>query len=366
MSDRVPVNDLGRSGSLVEARTRAAVNRVLESGRYILGAEVDAFERDFAAYCGTAHCVGVANGTDAIELALRALGVGSGSRVATVANAGSYTTTALAALGAHAVFVDVDPGTMLMDPDHLKRVAGGGDLDAVVVTHLYGLLHDMGTVLDIAAGAGVPVLEDCAQAHGARRDGRTAGSFGAAAAFSFYPTKNLGALGDAGAVVTGGAEVAERVRLLRQYGWQERYRAGVPGGRNSRLDEMQAAVLRARLPFLDGWNDRRREIAARYSREIRHPRLRCPAVCGEEFVAHLYVVACEDREALRAHLAAASIGADVHYPVPEHLQPVREGLGGRPALPVTEELAGAVLTLPCHPGLSDEEVTRVISRVNSW
>ncbi|MGV9776867.1 DegT/DnrJ/EryC1/StrS family aminotransferase [Streptosporangium sp. NPDC003464] len=345
---------------------RSSVERVLTSGWYILGKDGEAFEQEFARYCGTAHCVGVANGTDAIELGLRALGVGAGSRVATVANAGLYTTTALMALGAEPVFVDVDRGTKLMDLAHLEQVVDAGGLDAVVVTHLFGLMHDMEAVLAVTARAGVPVFEDCAQAHGARRGGRRAGSCGAAASFSFYPTKNLGALGDGGAVVTGDPRVAQRVRLLRQYGWESKYRASIRGGRNSRLDEMQAAVLRAKLPLLDGWNRRRRDIATRYSREIVHPRVQCPPVYGEEFVGHLYVVVCEDREALRAHLAASSILTDVHYPVPDYRQPALAGPGDRTGLPVTDDLAASVLTLPCYPELSDEEVTRVISSIATW
>lgn len=366
MADRIAVNDLRRHAITTEATVRTSAERVLSSGWYVLGKEVEAFEREFAEYCGVGHCVGVASGTDAIELGLRALGVGRGSRVATVANAGFYTTTALMALGAEPVFVDVERETKLMDLAHLKQILGETTLDAVVVTHLFGLLHDMEPVLDLTARAGVPVFEDCAQAHGARRGGRAAGSFGAAASFSFYPTKNLGALGDGGAVVTGSADVAQSVRRLRQYGWGSRYRAEIKGGRNSRLDEMQAAILRAKLPLLDGWNRRRRDIATRYSREIGNPRVDRPPVHGEEYVGHLYVVVSDDREALRAHLAEASILTDVHYPLPDHRQPVLAAHGGRTGLPVTDDLSAAILTLPCYPELSDEEVTRVISRVNSW
>ncbi|WP_218006841.1 DegT/DnrJ/EryC1/StrS family aminotransferase [Microtetraspora fusca] len=367
MADRIAVNDLRRHAISTETAVRTSVERVLNSGWYVLGQEVEAFEREFSDYCGVGHCVGVASGTDAIELGLRALGVGRGSRVATVANAGCYTTTALMALGAEPVFVDVDRDAKLMDLGHLKQILSEAALDAVVVTHLFGLLHDMEAILDLTARAGVPVFEDCAQAHGARRGGRHAGSFGAAAGFSFYPTKNLGAVGDGGAVVTGSADVAGQVRRLRQYGWESRYRVGVSGGRNSRLDEVQAAVLRAKLPLLDGWNRRRRDIAARYTREIHDPRVRCPAVHGEEYVAHLYVVVTEDREALRAHLAEAAVMTDVHYPVPDHRQPVLTGAGGPvAALPVTDELSASIVTLPCYPELSDEEVTRVISHVNAW
>ncbi|MEV0231191.1 DegT/DnrJ/EryC1/StrS family aminotransferase [Nonomuraea sp. NPDC050786] len=365
-ADRILVNDLRRHASSTETAVRTAVERVLSSGWYILGQETESFERDFADFCGTSHCVGVANGTDAIEIGLRALGIGPGSRVATVANAGFYTTTALLLLGAEPVFVDVDPDTKLMDLAQLERIVDHDRLDAVVVTHLFGLLHDMEAVLEVATRARVPVFEDCAQSHGARRGRRCAGSFGAAAAFSFYPTKNLGALGDGGAVVTGDAEMAARLRQLRQYGWESKYRVGVRGGRNSRLDEIQAAALRAKLPFLNDWNRRRRDIATRYSREIVHPQVRCPAVHGEEFVGHLYVVVCDEREALRARLAEASVATDVHYPVPDHHQAPLAARGDGVRLPVTEELAGSIVTLPCYPELSDAEVTRVISCINTW
>ncbi|MFI7706015.1 DegT/DnrJ/EryC1/StrS family aminotransferase [Nonomuraea sp. NPDC049480] len=365
-ADRILINDLARHARSTETAVQAAVERVLKSGWYVLGEEGESFEQDFADYCGTTHCVGVANGTDAIELGLRALGVGAGSRVATVANAGFYTTTALLALGAWPVFVDVDRDTKLMDLAQLQRAVDCERLDAIVVTHLFGLLHDMEDVLAIAARAGVPVFEDCAQAHGAVRDGRRAGGFGAAAAFSFYPTKNLGALGDGGAVVTGDADVAARLKRLRQYGWESKYRIGIGGGRNSRLDELQAAVLRAKLPFLDGWNQRRRDIATRYSREIAHPRVQGTPVHGAEFVAHLYVVTCDEREELRARLAGAGVATDVHYPVPDHRQRPLADLGLREGLPVTDDLADSIVTLPCYPELSDAEVTHVISSINTW
>jgi dTDP-4-amino-4,6-dideoxygalactose transaminase len=366
VTGHIPINDLRRHFFSTETAVRDSVELVLTSGWYILGNHCAAFERDFAEYCGTTHCVGVANGTDAIELGLRALGVGTGSRVATVANAGLYTTTALTALGAEPVFVDVDRDTKLMNLTHLSQILVEHSLDAVVITHLFGLLHDMEAVLDITTRAGIPIFEDCAQSHGASRDGRRAGTFGDAASFSFYPTKNLGALGDGGAVVTGDAEIAERVRRLRQYGWESKYRAGVRGGRNSRLDELQAAILSAKLPLLDNWNKQRRDIATRYSQEITHPRVQCPPPYGEEFVGHLYVVVSDDREALRSHLATASSVTDVHYPVPDHRQPTLTHLREWPGLPVTDDLAASVLTLPCYPELSDDEVSRVISHINTW
>jgi dTDP-4-amino-4,6-dideoxygalactose transaminase len=366
LSTFIGINNLGRHATATAAEVQDAIRRVFESGWYILGRECEAFEQEFADFCGVSHCVGLANGTDAIEMGLRALGIGPGKRVVTVSNAGFYTATALASIGAEPVFVDVDPDTKLMALDHLEVLLAAGDIDAVVVTHLYGLLNDMDAILKLTEPAGIPVFEDCAQAHGARQRQQRAGSFGVAASFSFYPTKNLGAIGDGGALVTRSSDIAGKVRQLRQYGWESKYKVVTPGARNSRLDELQAAVLRAKLPFVDKWNARRRDIASRYSTEIEHSRVACPKTYGEDYVGHLYVVTCEDRTGLQAHLKAAGVGTDVHYPIPDHFQPV---LGPSPKdvhLPVTEELANKVLTLPCYPELSDDEVTRVIAAVNSW
>lgn len=362
----LPINDLARHAQGMQERLCAAAHRVLGSGWYVLGQECQAFEAEFASFCGVKHCLGVANGTDALEIALRALGVERGSRVATVANAGYYSSTALAAIGAEPVFVEVAPSDHLMDLVHLRRLLQDRAVDAVIVTHLYGLLHDMEAIMEAAREAGgVPVLEDCAQAHGAARGGQRAGSFGDAAAFSFYPTKNLGAAGDGGAIVTNGGTVAARASALRQYGWQSKYRVTQAGGRNSRLDELQAAVLREKLPHLDDWNARRREIAAHYSRTIQHQSVQTPPVRGSEYAAHLYVVRAGRRDALRAHLAAAGVGTDIHYPVPDHLQAVMQDRN-MPALRVTEALAEEVLTLPCFAEMTDAEVRHVVSSVNAW
>jgi dTDP-3-amino-2,3,6-trideoxy-4-keto-D-glucose/dTDP-3-amino-3,4,6-trideoxy-alpha-D-glucose/dTDP-2,6-dideoxy-D-kanosamine transaminase len=355
------LNDLGRHQAANADVISVALERTLKSGWFILGRECKAFEADFAAYCGVSHCVALGNGTDALELALRAVGVTQGSRVATVANAGFYSTAALQMIGAAPVFVDVDESSFLMSVTHLEQALARDDLDALVVTHLYGRLGDMERIMWLAGRAGTPVVEDCAQAHGASRNGRRAGSFGDVAAFSFYPTKNLGALGDAGAVVTRHAAVAQSVQKLRQYGWGSKYCVETLGGRNSRMDELQAAVLRAKLPRLDGWNARRREIAARYTQRLQRSGLSCPEVSGDDYVAHLYVVRTDRRDELREKLASADIATDVHYPVPDTKQrcwpPDREW----PRLAVTERLAAEVLSLPCYPELSDEEVQTVIS-----
>jgi dTDP-4-amino-4,6-dideoxygalactose transaminase len=362
----LPINDLSARIATQQPRIKSALERVVASGWFVLGPEVERFERTFAAYQGVEHCVGVANGTDALELALRALGVGPGDTVATVANAGAYTLTAMLAIGARPRFMDVDPDTRLVTAGEAERAAGAG-CKVLVATHLYGrAVPGIGRIAERCAQAGVALLEDCAQAHGAAVDGRRVGSFGDAAAFSFYPTKNLGALGDGGAVVTRGAHIADAVRQRRQYGWTGKYTVEMGGGRNSRLDEMQAAVLSELLPGLDAANGRRREIAGTYSRAIRHPEVRVPSVGGADDVAHLYVVRSRHRDALRAHLRERGIASDIHYPVPDHRQPVLGANYADVRLPATEQLAREILTLPCYPEMSDEQAQRVVAAVNEW
>lgn len=364
MTRRVPLNDLVRHNHLVHDGLVDAAHRVIERGWYVLGSEVADFEAAFASYCGVSHAVGVANGTDAIELALRAVGVTEGDGVATVANAGFYGSTSIHAIGANPLYVDVT-ATHSMSVDSLDRVLGRNTVRAVVVPHLYGRLAEIEAIVAICRPLGIAVIEDCAQAHGARRDGRVAGSFGTAGCFSFYPTKNLGALGDGGAVTTNDAAMAGRVRELRQYGWDKKYRVSRAGGRNSRLDELQAALLLAKLPHLDRWNEDRRRIARRYSQEIRNPRVKCPDDFGSDNVAHLFVVRCEDRDAFRQHLEAQGIGSDIHYPIPDHRQPAYAGpdLDG---LAQTERLAAEIVTIPCFTEMEEAEIGQVIAAVNGW
>ncbi len=345
----------------------AAVRRVLESGRYILGPEVAAFEREFAGYLGCAQAVGVASGTDALELALRAVGVTAGDRVLTVAHTATATVAAIELAGARPVFVDIEPSTMVMDPAGLDRLLAGPPdpaLRAVVPVHLYGLPADMPRILAIARRHRLAVVEDCAQAHGAAVGGRRVGTWGDAAAFSFYPTKNLGAIGDGGAVATDDARVAEQVRLRRQFGWRDRYVSEV-SGKNSRLDELQAAILRAKLPHLDAGNARRRALAARYLTELRGTRLVLPQPTpGSEPVWHQFVVRTPGREALRNHLASDGIQTSVLYPVPVHGQPAYRNADV--SLPETERACRELLGLPIHPELADADVRRVCERVKEW
>ncbi|WP_203981149.1 DegT/DnrJ/EryC1/StrS family aminotransferase [Planosporangium flavigriseum] len=360
------MNDLVAHNASLADELSDAVMRVLNSGWYILGREVKAFEEAFAAYCGVPFAIGVANGTDALELALAGVGVGRGDRVALVANAGGYGTSAVNALGAVGVYVDVDLDTQLIDASALDRVLAGADIRAVIVTHLYGRLADMAELMAVADRHGVKVVEDCAQAHGASRDNRRAGSFGHVAAFSFYPTKNLGALGDAGAVVTGDAAIAERVGRLRQYGWDRKYHMTLAPARNSRLDEVQAAVLSVKLPHVDAWNARRIALASFYAEAITHPKVALPAVDGTSYVAHLYVVRTTDRDDLAAHLRAEGVPCEVHYPYPDHRQPAAGDRYAGVSLPTTEQLCAEVLTLPCYPEMSDADAEHVAAAVNRW
>lgn len=360
------INDLSARIGHYQEQIKDAVARVVASGWVVLGPEVKQFEQAFAAYLGAAECISVGNGTDAIELGLKALGVVAGDRVATVANASMYTTTALLAIGAEPCFMDVDLDSRCASLAEVTRALDTG-VKAVVLTHLYGLAApDTVAIAALCAQRGVPLFEDCAQSHGAQLDGKRTGTFGAAASFSFYPTKNLGALGDGGAVVTSDPAIAARMRALRQYGWSDKYKVDVAGARNSRLDEMQAAILSAFLPGLDGANARRRAIADRYSATLRHDEVQAPVPAGAASVGHLYVVRSARRDALKAHLRSASIASDVHYPIPDHRQPVFGGRYDAVRLPNTERLAGEILTLPCYPEMTDTDVDRVVAAVNGW
>jgi len=364
-----------------------AIRETLDSGRYILGGQVTEFEREFAAYLGAKRCVGVANGTDALHLALSAAGVGAGDVVITVAHTAVATVAAVEMAGASPLLVDIDPATFTISPEavedairnyrdrpHIHQIGQIGQIgriSAILPVHLYGRPADMLAMCDIARRYDLKVVEDCAQAHGAtihRMGGYKVGVFGDAAAFSFYPTKNLGALGDGGAVVTNDAEVAERVALLREYGWRERYVSDQPGF-NSRLDELQAAILRVKLKYLDEENARRREIARIYDDRLAPTSLRLPErPVGVESVYHQYVARCDERDGLREHLREQGVGTLIHYPVPVHLQPAYRNRVQvhRGALPATEQAARQVLSLPMHAQLSDAQVERVCEAINRW
>jgi dTDP-3-amino-3,4,6-trideoxy-alpha-D-glucose transaminase len=364
--EAVPFLDLDAGYRELRPELEAAQRRVMESGRYVLGPEVEAFEHEFAAYCGVAECVTVASGLDALTLALRALGVGRDDEVVVPGHTFIATWLAVSALGARPVPVDCLASTANIDVD---AVAGaiGPRTRAIVPVHLYGQPADMDALQAVAGAHGLPVLEDAAQAHGASYGSRRAGALGRAAAFSFYPGKNLGAYGDGGALATDDLALAESLRALRNYGSQEKYVHTVQGS-NSRLDEIQAACLRVKLRRLDDWNERRRAVAERYLAAIEpRPEVALPVVApGCSPVWHLFVVRTPAREALQAHLASAGIETLVHYPTAPHRAGAYSADGPWPALPVTEQLADIVLSLPIGPHMTDAKVERVIAAVNSF
>ncbi|HEY5181831.1 MAG TPA: DegT/DnrJ/EryC1/StrS family aminotransferase [Dermatophilaceae bacterium] len=359
----VPVNDLLRGFNSHRGELLAALVRVAQSGWYVQGPEHEAFQKEFAEFIGMAHCVGVASGTDALELAIRAVGEGRVGTVLTAANAGGYTTTAARRAGRDVTYADVDPTHLCLSPGSVEPVLEG--VAICVVTHLYGRMAPIEQIVELCHDRGVAVIEDCAQSVGAQRGGRKAGSFGDAATFSFYPTKNLGALGDGGAVGTSDPELAASLLRLRQYGWTSKYSIGVDGGRNSRLDEMQAAVLRTRLPHLPEWSERRRQIINCYAVAAQGTPLTILPVGVEDHVGHLAVGLTPFRDEVAAKLAAAGVRTDVHYPIPDHLQPAFAGELADVSLPVTEETAGQLITLPCFAELTDAEVEQVCDALRS-
>jgi len=344
----------------------AALDRVLQSGWYVLGEEVEAFEREYSSWLGVADAVSVANGTDAIELALRAAGIGVGDRVATVSHTAVATVAAIRRCGAEPRFVDIDPEYFTMSPSSLQDVIDlVPDVKAVVVVHLYGQMADMPAILETAKRHNLIVVEDCAQAHGASLHGRKAGCWGDFGCFSFYPTKNLGALGDGGAVATNDATLADQLRALRQYGWDEARESRMDGV-NSRLDELQAAVLRVKLAHLDESNAARERIAQNYleglsgSMGLRAPRVRE----GVHHVWHQFVLRCARRDRLLEYLRKKGVSCAVHYPKAAHMM---LGYAEKALAPVplheTERAVGEILSLPIYPELNEAQVKQVITAV---
>jgi dTDP-4-amino-4,6-dideoxygalactose transaminase len=357
---KIPFNALAPGVQAMRGELDAAIARVLDRGWFVMGPEVPAFEQHFAAYhAADMFAVGVGSGTDALTIGLLALGVQPGDDVLVVANAGIPPVAALVATGARPVFCDVDPSTHTLEPSEIERRVTPRT-KAVLVVHLFGQPAAMTAIVGQAHALGLKVLEDCAQAHGAVYDGRVVGTLGDAAAFSFYPTKNLGALGDGGAVLTADPAVAERARLLRMYGWRQRYTSQIHST-VSRLDEIQAALLSAKLPHLDDWNATRRRLAQRYFEGL-NGLVELPPSDG---VFHLFVIRTPRRDALRAFLAQQGIGTDVHYPLPAHLQaPYVQYASG--ALPHTERLASEILSLPIYPELPTADVDYVVEQVGAF
>ena len=344
----------------------AAVARALNSGWYILGKEGEAFEQEFAQWLGTARAVGCANGTDALALILRGLGIGEGCTVATVSHTAVATVAAIEMAGATPLLLDIDPDTYTMDPDELTAVLedpppGLPPIRAAIAVHIYGQPCDLDPMLAACQQAGVALIEDCAQAHGAMLGGRRVGTMGNAAAFSLYPTKNLGALGDGGVLATDDFELADRIAAIRQYGWRERYISSMVGV-NSRLDEVQAAILRVKLQVLDANNARRREIAAAYDAALAGGPLAPPARRADsEHVFHQYVLRTGARAEVQARLRADGVGTGIHYPVPVHLQSAYQGRTalGPAGCAETARAAEEVVSLPMYPELTEEQVERI-------
>lgn len=369
-SRRKPIPQAAPLAAYRAARTRIdrAVARVLASGRYVLGSEVEAFEQEFAAYIGCRHAVGVGSGTDALVIALRALGLPPGTLVATVSHTAVATVAAIELAGLTPLLLDIDPKTYTLAPAALERAfRSGQSIGAVIAVHLYGQAADLDAIAPLARRHGAKLIEDCAQSHGATLGSRRLGSIGDIACFSFYPTKNLGAVGDGGAVLANDDGLAVRLRELREYGWRERYISAIPG-MNTRLDPIQAAVLRVKLASLDRANARRAAIAARYDRGLAKTGLSLPARrSGGTHVFHQYVVRTPQRDALRATLDRAGIGTTIHYPVPVHLQPAyRDRVALDPGgLGESERAAREILSLPMFPELSAADAARVIAAMKA-
>lgn len=362
----VPYVDLAAGYRGLKQEIDEAVARVLAGGVYVLGENTAAFEQELAAWLGTSEAVGVGSGTDAIYLTLKALGIGPGDEVITVSHTAVNTALAVSKAGAKPVLVDIEPDSFCMDPAGLEG-ARSERTRAVLPVHLYGHPADMDPIMAFADAHGLPVIEDCAQAHGARYKGRMTGTIGRAGCFSFYPTKNLGACGDGGAVATGDPELAARIRSLGNCGQgTERYH-NIYRGDVSRLDELQAAILRVKLGALDGWTESRRAAAGYYNRALAGASgLVLPAEReGARHVYHLYVIRSTERDALQAHLAQAGVRTLIHYPVPVHLQPAYEGQFSAP-LPETERAAGEILSLPIFPEINGEQLEHVARSIASF
>lgn len=362
----IPFNDLKRGTNAIRDDIQVAIQRVLDSGWFVLGPEHDALENELAEFVGVKHAVNVANGTDALELGLAALGVQAGDYVLTVANAGAYASTAILLLGAEPVYVDVDSETLLMSAAtlHAAMEKLPEKPKAVVVTHLYGAMAPIEEIVRIAHSQNIAVMEDCAQSLGATKNGKRAGSFADIASTSFYPTKNLGALGDGGAIFTDNGELAIAVRKMRQYGWSSKYSIAHAHGRNSRLDEMQAAILRVKLPNLDQQNAQRRLIHSSYE-NVKNGKVQVLNKSSETFIGHLAVLTSEKRDAARVTMESFGVKTDVHYPIPDHKQKFPQFTPKNMPLEVTEWAVGRVFSVPLFPELTDEEVSVIVESIES-
>ena len=370
MTASIPQTDPKANYLAHKAEINAAIAAVLDRGWYILGREVEAFEREFAEHLGVKHVIGVASGTDALHLALRACGVGPGDGVVTVSHTAVATVAAVELAGALPVLVDIDPTTFTMDCECLMnavRRQQGIPLKAIIPVHLYGHPANMPSLLEIAESRGLKVIEDCAQSTGAAIGGRKTGAWGHMAAFSFYPTKNLGALGDGGAVATNDSTLADRARQLREYGWRQRYISEFCG-MNSRLDEVQAAILRVKLRHLDRENACREDLAAEYRAALKDSCVGLPTVAADcRHVYHQFVIRTPKRDALQTHLRERGVSTLVHYPAPVHRQPAYQGrLSQVGTLTFTEQIAQEILSLPMYPELALNQIHMVARLIKHW
>lgn len=358
----IPFNDLSRAAAEQHESLNAIAAEVLASGWFVHGPQHKAFEQELADYLGVNRVLGTASGTDALEIAFRAVATPTRRTIITAANAGGYSTCAALAAGLTVRLCDIDPDTHTLSPESLRGLVDDS-VAAVVVTHLYGRMGDVDGARQVCAPLGIAVIEDCAQSLGARDGDRMGGSIGDLATFSFYPTKNLGALGDGGAIATTHAALDDRVAALRQYGWSTKYTMSIQGGRNSRLDELQAAFLRHRLPLLDAGNHRRRAIISRYAASAPDSIHVLPA-SDQRHTGHLAVVVTESAPLLAAHLREHGVSTEIHYPIPDYAQPFWES--APPSLPTTESFRGRILSLPCFPELTVSEVDAVCSALASF
>lgn len=341
-------------------------SKVLQSGNYIMSKEVIKFEKKFSNYLNVNYCVSLANGTDSLEIALRSCGIKKNYLVATAANAGMYTTTALLSIGAKPFFIDVDLNTHSINYKE-ACIAISKKVKAIVVTHLYGLANpDIKKIAQVCKKNKIFLIEDCAQAHGAKIGKDFVGSFGDVATFSFYPTKNLGTLGDGGAIVTNTNRIAKTALKLRQYGWSEKYKVSIDGGRNSRLDEIQASFLSNLLLNLDSLNEKRREIANFYSKMIKNKNIITPNQQGDNHVGHLFVIRTKKRNSLIKWLYNFGIDSAIHYPIPDYKQPILKKKYSKINLVNTANLSKEVLSIPCNPYLKDKEINKIVKVLNTW
>ncbi|MCC6003881.1 MAG: DegT/DnrJ/EryC1/StrS family aminotransferase [Thermofilum sp.] len=362
---KIPLVDLRRQYLSIKNEIDRAIEEVLNNGMFILGENVKSFEREFAEYIGVKYAIGVGSGTDALFLALKALGVKSGDEVVTVSFTFVSTVDSIVHNDGTPVFVDIDPESYTIDVRQIEKMITD-KTKAIIPVHLYGLPCDMDPIMELAEEKGIYVVEDAAQAHGAEYKGRKVGSFGHIACFSFYPSKNLGAYGDAGMVVTNDQDLAEKIRMLREYGQIEKYKHLLIGY-NSRLDELQAAILRVKLKYLDKWNEKRRANAKLYNEllmDLSNLIIPPSEVKGRKHVYHLYVIRTKQREELRNFLASKGISSGIHYPIPVHKQPSYKNLlNDIPRLPVTEQVAKEVLSLPMFPELTEEEIHYICDNI---